>query len=106
MKIHNDPKRTTSKGLARYACDFFEAALAVDDKLGLKLGNEIIAPIPVLYLSAQSIELGLKSFLVFKGVPLDDLPKRKLGHDLIKCLKKADELAGQRVRSMIVVFKP
>jgi hypothetical protein len=38
----------------------------------------------------QSSELALKSFLVLKGVPLEDLAKRQLfGHDLRKCLSGA-----------------
>jgi hypothetical protein len=48
--LHEDPERTTSIGLARYATEFFETALAADDKLGKKEGYEIVAPIPVMFL--------------------------------------------------------
>ncbi len=88
MKNHLDPKRTTPIGLARYAREFYVAAVATEEKMGPRE----ITPIPVLYLSAHTIELGLKAFMLFKGVPLEELPKKKFGHDLVKCLKKADEL--------------
>mgnify|MGYP001619690979 CR=1 FL=1 len=91
--MHDDPKRTTSIGLARYAREFFDCALAADDKVGHRPGFEIIArAIPVMYLVGHSIELCLKSYLIFRGVPLSDLKTKKYGHDLVKCLKKAKEL--------------
>jgi len=45
-----------------------------------------------MYLVGHSIELCLKSYLTFQGVPLSDLRTKKYGHDLVKCLKKAKEL--------------
>lgn len=90
--MQEDPGRTTAVGLARYAREFFAAALTADDKLGTKPGYEIVAPVPVLYLVGHSIELCLKSYLVFHGVPLKDLKTKKFGHDLEKSLKKAKEL--------------
>ncbi len=90
--MHDDPKRTTPVGLARYAREFFDCALAADDKVGRRPGYEIIAPIPVMYLVGHSIELCLKSYLAFRGVPLRALRTKKYGHDLVKCLKKAKEL--------------
>lgn len=86
--IDNDT-RTTPNGLARYAREFLEAALAADDKMGMKTGYEIIAPIPVMYLVGHSIELSLKAYLLHKGVSLTKL--KNLGHDLEKCYKKAEE---------------
>jgi SOS response regulatory protein OraA/RecX len=45
------------------------------------------------FLYCRSIELVLKAFLLVKGVPKKDLPKRNLyGHDLGKILEKAKEL--------------
>ena len=90
--MHDDSKRTTPMGLSRYAREFFDAALAVDDKLGHRPGHEIVAPIPVMYLVGHSIELCLKSYLLFRGVPLVELKSRKYGHDLEKCFTKATEL--------------
>ncbi len=90
--MHDDPKRTTPIGLARYAREFFDCALAADDKVGRRPGFEIIAPIPVMYLVGHSVELCLKAYLTFQGVSLQELRTRKYGHDLDKCLKKAKEL--------------
>ncbi len=92
MPMHTDPSRTTPIGLSRYAREFFDCALAADNVVGMRHGNEIIAPIPVLYLVGHSIELSLKSYLMFHGVPLRELPTKKYGHDLMKSLKKAKEL--------------
>ncbi len=89
--MHGDPNRTSPIGLVRYAKQFFESALAADDKVGAKPGFEMIAPVPVMYLVGHSIELGLKAYLVAEGVNLRDLP-RKYGHDLEKSFKKAKEL--------------
>jgi len=77
--------------MARYATDFFNAALAADDKLGKEEGYEIIAPVPVMFLVGQSIELILKSYLIHKGVSLKHI-RTKYGHGLHKSLKKAKEL--------------
>ncbi|MGJ0517116.1 MAG: hypothetical protein ACR65O_15335 [Methylomicrobium sp.] len=91
-RMHDDSRRTTPIGLARYAREFFECALAADDKVGQKPGYDFIAPIPVMYLVGHSMELCLKAYLAFHGVPLHELRSKKYGHDLKKCLKKAKEL--------------
>lgn len=88
----SDEIKTTPIGLANYAEEFFDCALISDEHLGQKLGYEIIAPIPVMYLASHSIELCLKAYLLYKAVPLSELKKRDYGHDLIKCLKKANKL--------------
>jgi len=90
-RLHEDPERTTSIGMARYATEFFEAALAADDKLGKKEGYEIVAPIPVMFLVGQAVELALKAYLLAKGVELRKL-RRKYGHELHRSLRKAKEL--------------
>jgi len=90
--MHNDPERTTAVGFARYATEFFECALAADDKVGKRPGVEIIAPIPVMYLVGHSIELCLKAYLILHDVPLKELYSKQYGHDLKKSLKKAKEL--------------
>ena len=89
--MHDDPERTTPVGLARYAHDFYDAALAADDKLGMKKGYEIIAPIPVMFLVGQALELSLKAFLLSRDVPLRKL-RSKYGHNLHRALRKAKEL--------------
>jgi hypothetical protein len=90
MKTKNDPTKTTSVGLVRYAQEFFDAAIAADDVLGMRSGYEIIAPIPVMYLVGHSIELSLKAYLLFMGVSLDDL-KNKYRHNLVKCYEEAQK---------------
>ena len=87
----DDPSRTTPIGLLRFGAEFMEAALAADEKMGHKKGHGIIAPVPVMFLVGQAIELALKSFLLAKGVELTKL-RFKYGHDLHRCLKKAKEL--------------
>lgn len=88
--MHNDPQKTTPLGMIRYAHEFMEAALAVDEKIGAKPGFEIVAPIPALYLLGHSIELSLKAYLLSREVNLRQV--RALGHDLHACLRKAKEL--------------
>ena len=90
--MNDEHSRTTPVGMARYAREFFEAALAADEKIGANKKYEIIAPIPVLYLTAHSIELILKSFLLFKGVQLNALKRKGYGHNLNKCITKANNL--------------
>lgn len=88
--MHNDPSRTTPLGMIRYAHEFMEAALAVDEKMGKRPGFKNVAPIPALYLVGHSIELSLKAFLLSQGVTLRQI--KTLGHDLHACEKKAKEL--------------
>ncbi|HWU99076.1 MAG TPA: hypothetical protein VN114_11225 [Oxalicibacterium sp.] len=88
--MHNDSERTTPLGMARYAYEFLEAALAVDEKIGHRPGYEIVAPIPALYLIGHSIELSLKAYLLSNGLGLKQV--RILNHDLHAALRKAKEL--------------
>lgn len=90
-RLHEDPARTKPIGLARYAADFFDAAIAADDVLGHRTGYEITAPVPVMFLVGQAIELALKAFLLHRGVELRQL-RYDYGHELHRALKKAKEL--------------
>ncbi len=83
----NDISRTSAEGLARYARDYFDAAVAADDVLGMRPGYEIVAPVPVMFLVAHSIELSLKAYLLFKGKSLSDI--KKLSHKLNDCWDEA-----------------
>ena len=83
----NEEDRTTAKGLARYARDFYDAAIAADHVIGRRPGYEISAPMPVMFLVAQSIELVLKAYLRHQGFSLDEM--RKQGHDLVGCWQSA-----------------
>lgn len=53
-------ERTTAMGLARYAFEYIEAALIVDDRMGQRKEFQVVAPIPALYLAGHGIELSLK----------------------------------------------
>lgn len=75
--------RTTAIGLARYAQEYFDAALAADDVIGRRKGYEIVAPAPVMFLVAHSIELILKSYLRKAGLSLNDL--KGISHNLMDC---------------------
>ena len=72
-------------GFFHYGKEFFDTAK------GFKQSAHF-SPVPY-FLYCHSIELVLKAFLLVKGVPKKDLPKRNLyGHDLEKILEKAKEL--------------
>ena len=72
-------------GFFHYGKEFFDAAK------GFKQ-SAYYSPAPY-FLYCRSIELVLKAFLLGKGVPKKDLPKRNLyWHDLEKILKKAKDL--------------
>jgi len=90
--MHDDPKRTTPLGLARYAHDFYDAARAVQAQLGRGEPYDLVSPMPSLYLIGRSIELALKSYLLSQGISLRELRSKKYGHDLHACLRKAKEL--------------
>ncbi len=89
--IHEDPTRTTPIGLASFAVEFMQTALAADQKMGRRRGYELIAPVPVMFLVGQAIELTLKSHLLHKGINLKEL-RTEYGHGLPKLLTKAIEL--------------
>ena len=78
---HYDPERTSPGGIMGYAIDFFAAADAVDERFG---GDR--PAVPVLFLAARSIELGLKAFLLLKT---DYFPP---DHHLLRLLKKAGKV--------------
>lgn len=89
--FHFDETRTTSIGLCRYACEFMEAAISADGQMGRRDGFKVVAPIPVLFLVGQSIELALKSFLLTRGVSLRKL-RYDYGHNIHRAMKKSKEL--------------
>lgn len=93
-----DDDRTTAIGLARYAFEYIEAALVVDDHMGQRKEFKVVAPIPALYLAGHGIELSLKAYLRHHGVSVRKL--QKLGHDLDRCYRRAIELGLHKI------FKP
>jgi len=81
--------RTTAFGTWRFADDYRRAAVAVQG--AAQYDMDISAP--RYYLMGHAIELSLKAFLLAKGVSLEELRSMKLfGHDLEKCLERADSL--------------
>jgi hypothetical protein len=94
--LHDDPERTTAIGLARYASEFMEAAMAADEKMGDRKGFEIIPPTPVLFLIGQSLELILKSFLAYKNVPLVKL-RKNFKHNINRLLEESKELGLEEI---------
>ena len=75
----------TPFGFFHHGKDFFEAAKGLKKPAGY-------SPVPY-FLYCRSIELVLKAFLLGKGVPKKDLPKKKLyWHYLDKILNKAQDL--------------
>ena len=77
--------RTTAVGLARYAFDYLEAALVVDERLGRGAEYNRIAPVPAYFLLTHAVELTLKAFLRHNGVSVSDLSSKKFGHNLQVC---------------------
>lgn len=80
-------ERTTQIGLARYAREYYDSALAADNAIGDRKGYEVVAPPPVMFLVAHSIELALKAYLLYSGKTLKDL--KDVGHNLQNCWEKA-----------------
>lgn len=79
--------RTSSMGLWTYSHDFMIAANEL-----VKLNNAHTDG-PAYYLISHAIELSLKAFLRGSGLSLDELKSWKnIGHDLCKCLSKAETL--------------
>lgn len=84
--------RTTALGLARYALEYLEAALVVDEHLGQRPKYVHVSPIPAYFLLTHALELTLKAFLRGKGLSVDEISSRALGHDLLALHTKALEL--------------
>jgi len=80
-------KRTTPKGLMRYAWDYLRVYdFILIAKKTIK-DTELIAP--RYFLLCHAIELGIKAFLKYKGASHDDL--KKIGHDLEHLLDEIRE---------------
>ena len=95
-----DEYRTTATGLARFAYEYIDAAMLVDERHGQRPGFEHISPVPAYFLAMHGIELTLKAFLRHKGVEAKMLRSRELGHDIRACYRKAKELGLRDVFRM------
>ena len=97
----SEDERTTAIGLARYAYEYLDAAILVDQHHGAQPGHEFISPIPAYYLASHAIELTLKAYLRHRGVSARQLRSRRYyGHDLRACYRKAKELGLRDIFKM------
>lgn len=87
MTTQND-ERTTAQGLARYAYEYMDAALIVDEVKGAQTMLSQASYTPAYYLAFHSIELSLKAYLLKRGVTLKQLTKT-YGHDLQRLYDEA-----------------
>ncbi|WP_321820902.1 MULTISPECIES: hypothetical protein [unclassified Burkholderia] len=88
----DEEARTTSIGLARYAYEYIEAAMLIDDVHTDKNPGTQISPVPAYFLAHHGIELTLKSYLRHAGMTVRELRKKQYGHDLHACYRKSKEL--------------
>ncbi len=91
-------ERTTPKGLARYAYEYMDAAMIVDEAKGPQTLLSQASYTPAYYLAFHSIELSLKAYLLERGKSLEQLTK-KYRHDLQKLYDIAKE------EGLLEVFK-
>lgn len=99
--MNDDEDRTTAIGLARFAYEYIDAAMLVDEQHGARPGFEMVSPTPAYFLALHGIELTLKSYLRHKGVTVRELRSPKdFGHDLRACYRKAKELGLRTVFKM------
>lgn len=73
--------RLTPMGFHKFAEDFLAAA-------GQSSGEGGYTPVPY-YCTCRAIELGLKSYLLCRDVPIEILKRRDYGHDLMALLELA-----------------
>lgn len=82
-------ERTTAIGLARFAFEYIDAAMLVDEAKGEVGLLSQASYTPAYFLALHGIELCLKSFLLHKGVDVETLSKN-YGHNLNKCLVESN----------------
>lgn len=92
--------RTTAIGLARYAKEYLEAAIVVDQQMGSRKEHARVSPIPAYFLLTHALELTLKAYLRHAGMSVEQLGARDLGHDLGALYAKARELGLDAVHQM------
>lgn len=96
-----DDDRTTAIEFARFAYEYIDAAMLVDQNHGARSGFEIVSSTPAYFLALHGIELSFKAFLRHKGVTVRELRSPKhFGHDLRRCYRKAKELGLREVFKM------
>ena len=83
-----DEDRVQPIGLFNYAHSYGASAAALH-KIEVRATHP---DTPVAYMYSHAVELYLKSFLRMKGVTVEELRSRKLGHDMIAIVEKAVSL--------------
>lgn len=95
--VHPLDPHTSAIGLSRYAIEFLMVAKAAWTNSRPKGGAGFeSASVAILYLLGHALELSIKSFLLHRRVPTQQL-REKLGHDLAKCLARARKLGFDRM---------
>lgn len=84
--------RTTAVGLARYAKEYLEAAIVVNQELGKDKAFTHVSPMPAHFLLTHGIELTLKAYLRHAGLTVEQLGARDLSHGLKALYARACEL--------------
>lgn len=87
-----ESQRTTAIGFARYAFEYIDAAILVEEARGEPQFVPQASYTPAYFLAVHGLELTLKAFLLHKGIEIDVLGSRQYGHDIKKCFAKADEM--------------
>lgn len=82
-------ERTTAVGLARFAYEYIDAAMLVDEAKGEVGLLSQASYTPAYFLAVHGIELCLKAYLLHKGVDVEALSKN-YGHNLNKCLVESN----------------
>lgn len=72
------------EGFFVYASSYKRAAEALMEQRTSEL------MVPTIYLLSHSLELALKSFLLFKGLGAEDLGRKPFCHDVMHCLTEAE----------------
>ena len=80
--------RTTPVGMFHYAHAYAASAMTLNEVDV----DTIRSDAPVRFLFSHAIELYLKAYLLLKGVTVEELRSRALGHNLKKLTSKAVEL--------------
>jgi len=78
-------RRLRKLGFVNYAAQYAEAAGLAAHRAGF------FSPVPYM-LYCRAIELSLKAYLLHSGVPVADLARPPLRHNLVRILARADEL--------------
>ena len=80
--------RTTPVGMFHYAHAYASSAMTLN-KVDI---DTIHSDAPIRFLFSHAIELYLKAYLLLRGVTIEKLRSRALGHDLKKLTARAVEL--------------